>query len=192
MQPIAISLLTICGIDELPAQTSRRVTHVLSLLDPDWPALEAFGAYGEHSRKTLHFHDIIDAQEGKTLPQAEHVAEIVRFGADLASSREERREGHLLVHCQMGVSRSTAAMLTLLAQTYPQETEDRLFERLRQIRSQAWPNSRMIAFADDLLGRDGRLVSALGRHYGYQLKAQPKFTDWMTNLGRTRELEMAR
>ena len=192
MQPITISVLTICGVDELPAQTSRSVTHVLSLLDPGWPEIEAFGTYGKHSRKTLHFHDIIDAEDGKTSPQVEHVAEIVRFGAELASSRDERREGHLLVHCHMGVSRSTAAMLTLLAQTYPQETEDRLFERLRQIRSQAWPNSRMIAFADDLLGRKGRLVSALCRHYGHQVKAQPKLIDWMTNLGRTRELEMSR
>jgi predicted protein tyrosine phosphatase len=191
MHPIAISLLTVCGVDELPAQSARRVTHVLSLLDPDWPDIAAFGAYGKHSRKTLWFHDIIDERPGMTSPQVEHVAEIVRFGSELAASRNERSDGHLLIHCQMGISRSTAAMLTLLAQTHPQETEDRLFERLREIRPQAWPNSRMIGFADDLLGREGRLLKALARHYGVQLKEQPKFTEWMTKIGRSRELEMA-
>ena len=191
MHPIAISILTVCGVDELPAQTARRVTHVLSLLDPGWPEVAAFDAYDQHHRKIMYFHDIIEPQDGRKPPQVEHVEEIVRFGAELAASRDQRSDGHLLVHCHMGISRSTAAMLTILVQTYPQETEDRLFERLRRIRPQAWPNSRMIGFADELLNRNGRLVSALGRHYGLQLKTQPKFTEWMTNIGRTRELAMA-
>ncbi|MDP3317653.1 MAG: protein-tyrosine-phosphatase, partial [Bosea sp. (in: a-proteobacteria)] len=37
----------------------------------------------------------------------------------------------------------------------------------------------------------GRLTEALRRHYGHQLKGQPQYTDWMTRLGRGRELEMA-
>ncbi|MBR7540181.1 dual specificity protein phosphatase family protein, partial [Mycobacterium tuberculosis] len=81
-------------------------------------------------------------------------------------SKAEGAEGHLLIHCHMGISRSTAAMLSLLAQTYPDESEVRLFERLRQIRPQAWPNSLMIQYADDLLGRNGKLVDELRRHYG--------------------------
>jgi predicted protein tyrosine phosphatase len=95
------------------------------------------------------------------------------------------------VHCHMGVSRSTAAMLALLAQIHPSEAEDRLFARLREIRPQAWPNSLMITYADDLLGRTGRLIAALRRHYAHQLKHEPKFLDWMTRLGRHRELDMA-
>jgi hypothetical protein len=49
----------------------------------------------------------------------------------------------------------------------------------------------MITYADDLLGREGRLISALRRHYAHQLKHEPKFLDWMTRLGRHRELGMA-
>ena len=44
MLPIAISTLTICGIEELPAQSTRKVSHVLSLLDPDLPELQSFVA----------------------------------------------------------------------------------------------------------------------------------------------------
>ena len=191
MKPFSISVLTICGIEELPAHQPRDVTHVLSLLDPDWPELEAFQSYGEHHRTTLHFNDIIEPSEGKVLPTPDDVAEILRFGSDLAASSGGREEGHLLVHCHMGVSRSTAAMLSLLAQAYPDEDEDLLFARLRGIRLQAWPNSLMIGYADDLLGREGRLTAALRRHYGHQTKRDPNYIDWMTRLGRGREVEMA-
>ncbi|HEX2525265.1 MAG TPA: hypothetical protein VHL31_03050 [Geminicoccus sp.] len=191
MQSIAISMLTICGIEELPSHNKRQVTHVLSILDPGWPDIEAFTDFDTHERTTLHFDDIIEEIPGKIAPQREDVEAILAFGMDLAASQTERTEGHLLVHCHMGVSRSTAAMLTLMAQASPSDDADELFERLREVRPQAWPNSRMVGFADELLGRNGALTQALARHYGRQLQVQPKFTEWMTKLGRTRELEMA-
>ena len=191
MQSLSISTLTICGIEELPAHGVRRVSHVLSLLDPDLPEIDTFGTYGEHRRVTLRFHDIIDPAPGKIHPEPEHVGQILQFGESLREGMSERVEGHLLVHCHMGISRSTAAMLMLMAQNDAQADEDALFERLRGVRPQAWPNSVMTGFADAQLGRGGRLTEALRRHYGHQLKVQPQYTDWMTRLGRGRELEMA-
>jgi len=191
MQPLSIQMLTICGISELPDQRERSVTHVLSILDPDHPDPEAFEAYDPHHRTVLRFHDIIAPVQGMILPQPEHVEAVLRFGDAVAEGRHDRAEGHLLVHCHMGVSRSTAAMLTLLAQTHPDESEDRLFERLVEIRPQAWPNSRMVAFADDLLSRNGRLVDALRRHYGRQIQRMPRYVQIMHDLGRSREVEMA-
>ncbi len=189
---ISISTLTICGIEELTGHRDRSVTHVLSVLDPEWPEIQTFNDYGDHVRTTLRFHDIIEPLSGKIAPERSDVEQIARFGEDLARSGHSRNDGHLLVHCHMGISRSTAAMLTLLAQTHPEESEASLYARLRRIRPQSWPNSRMVAFADDLLGRGGRLSAELGRHYAVQLTIQPKFTEWMTHLGRTRELDMAR
>jgi hypothetical protein len=49
----------------------------------------------------------------------------------------------------------------------------------------------MIQFADDLLGREGRLVSALRRHYGAQIKNNSALAAWMGELGREREVKMA-
>jgi hypothetical protein len=49
----------------------------------------------------------------------------------------------------------------------------------------------MIGYADDLLGREDRLTAALRRHYGHQTKRDPNYIDWMTRLGRGREVEMA-
>lgn len=191
MLPIAISTLTICGIEELPAQSTRKVSHVLSLLDPDLPELQSFVAYEAHERTTLRFHDIITPQEGRVHPTDAHVAEILDFGAKLRESAIQRQEGHLLVHCHMGISRSTAAMLSLMAQVEPEEGEDALFARLRTIRPQAWPNSVMVGFADAQLKRGGKLTAALGRHYAHQLEAQPRYRQWMADLGRGAEVAMA-
>jgi len=55
--------ISVCGIEELTGHCEVGVSHVLSILDPDWPVPEAFGAFGEHSRLELRFHDVIDAQE---------------------------------------------------------------------------------------------------------------------------------
>lgn len=184
-------VLTVCGIEELPGQSSRNVTHVLSIVDPELPELEAFGAYGEHHRTTLRFHDIIAAAPNRVMPRPEHVEAVLRFGTDFLMRQDREAASHVLVHCHMGVSRSTAAMLTLMAQANPDEPGESLFARLVAIRPQAWPNSQMISFADEQLGRRGELTAALGRHYGRQIKSRPEFTEWMATLGRNAELQMA-
>ena len=190
MNPVSLSLLTICGLDELVHHGTRGVTHVLSILDPDWPEPEAFRAYDRHHRITLYFHDVIEPGPGIVLPDVDHVDAIFAFGHTLADDAAARAEGHLLVHCHMGISRSTAAMLMLLAQADPQADEDGLFERLHEIRPQAWPNSRMIAFADERLGREGRLTAALSRHYARQLATEPGVAEPMRRAGRGREVDM--
>jgi predicted protein tyrosine phosphatase len=117
--------------------------------------------------------------------------EILAFGNTFQRDLAARREAHLLIHCHAGISRSTAAMTALLMQADPEETEERIFERLVAIRPKAWPNSLMIGFADDLLGRGGRLAAALRRHYGRRLTLRPELADVMAGLNRAREVEMA-
>jgi len=191
MTPVSISLLTICGLEELDQQRGRGVTHVLSILDPDWADPQAFLAFDPHHRTILRFHDVIEPGPGLQLPQAGHVEAVLAFGRALSHDAAECGEGHLLVHCHMGISRSTAAMAILLAQAHPGEGEDRILARLKQVRPQAWPNLLMVEFADDLLGREGRLVSALGRLYRQQLSDHPRLAETMRRLGRAREIEMA-
>ncbi|GES46404.1 protein-tyrosine-phosphatase [Rhizobium dioscoreae] len=183
--------LTVCGIEELPDQCARNVTHVLSLLDPEYPELDVFHSYAEHHRTTLRFHDIIATAPGRVMPRPEHVEAILKFGSEFQARQYPGASSHLLVHCHMGVSRSTAAMLSLMAQANPDEPGESLFARLVAIRPQAWPNSQMIGFADEQLGRKGDLTAALARHYGRQIKSRPDFVDWMTHLGRQAELNMA-
>jgi predicted protein tyrosine phosphatase len=91
----------------------------------------------------------------------------------------------------MGISRSTAAMAMLLAQAHPEQEEEAIAQSLTSIRPKAWPNSRMIAFADEILGREGRLTLAARKMYGRLLALQPHLADVMRRLGRDREVETA-
>jgi predicted protein tyrosine phosphatase len=187
---LKLSLLTVCGLDELDYHSARGVTHVLSILDPNWPEPESFWAYDPHRRTTLHFHDTIQPGPDLLLPQTEHVEAILNFGLSLMADAE-RQPAHLLVHCHAGISRSTAAMAILLAQADPGEDEDSVFARIHHLRPQAWPNSLMIGFADELLERKERLSSALSRFYAQQLRKQPGTEQLMRKYGRGREVDMA-
>jgi hypothetical protein len=49
----------------------------------------------------------------------------------------------------------------------------------------------LVAYADELLGRGGRLTEALRRLYGRQLLARPNFGEYLRRNGRGREVDMA-
>ena len=182
--------LTICGLTELASFQGAAVTHVLSILDPGYPDPEDFAAYAPHNRLTLRFDDIIDPAPGLMLPERRHIEELLRFGESLAAAEGDPL-GHLLVHCHAGISRSTASMATLLAESRPDADEDAIFTHIREIRPQAWPNSRMVAMADELLGRSGRIIASLRRHYGEQIRRRPDIAEMITRSGREREVRMA-
>lgn len=191
MKPNAISLLTVCGLQELAEHEARDVTHILSILDPDLPDPDALLRYGPHHRVLLRFHDAIEPGPDVILPEASHVAEILAFGADLARTAQDRTDGHLLVHCHAGISRSTAALTMLLAQVYPNESADALLARVLEMRPKTWPNLRMIEFADEQLGRGGELVRAAGRIYRHQVETRSHIADFMRRHGRGREVDLA-
>jgi hypothetical protein len=75
-------------------------------------------------------------------------------------------------------------------QALPRESEDAIVERLLRIRPQAWPNLQMIAFADELLGRSGRLIAAVAKLYARQLAARPELADVMRRGQRGREVDL--
>lgn len=160
--------ITICGLDELCQHGQAGVTHVLTILDPEWPDPKDFATYGPHRRTVWRFHDIIAERPGMAPPQAGDVQAILQFGQDAMPI------DHLLVHCHMGISRSTATAIILMAQHRPGR-EAEAFEHLWQIRPKSWPNSRMIRLADAMLGRDGTLAAAMRAHHARVAAAYPDF-----------------
>jgi len=183
-RPFAAS---ICGIDELDGFSAAGVTHVLSLLDPGWPAPENLAAFARHSRLDLRFHDIVDALPGLRPPGPEDVAALLAFGRALA----ETDGTHLLVHCQKGMSRSTAALTVILAQARPNMPAAEIMAEIVRMRPRAWPNLRILELGDRLLDRGGTLVAAAGRCYRARIAERPRLADAMIEMGRSRELDIA-
>lgn len=112
----------------------------------------------------MSFHDTDGPRAGLVAPSRADIAALIAFGRDWDETAP------LLVHCQMGISRSTAAALILAAAARPAMPEAECAARLRTASPCATPNPLMIALADDLLGRSGRLVAAaraIGRGADY-------------------------
>lgn len=69
--------------------------------------------------------------------------------------------GTVLIHCEAGVSRSSAAALIMYACWLGPGREQEAMERVLSQRPVAIPNRRMVELADRLLDRRGRLLEAL-------------------------------
>jgi predicted protein tyrosine phosphatase len=164
--------VTICGIAELDEHCDAGVTHVLSILDPEWPDPGAFDAFLPHRRLALRFHDIIEPLPDRLPP----------------SRREVDEPSHLLVHCHAGVSRSTAAATLILAQAYPDRPAADALEAVVRLRPHAWPNLRILEFGDELLGRNGEIVAAAAAVYRRFIDRDPLWRAAMIDGGRAREV----
>ena len=182
--------ITVCGIEELAGHCSAGASHVLSILDPDYPVPEAFGAFGEQQKLEVRFHDIVDETPGLLLPQPEHVERILAQGCDLVA--EPVATAHLLVHCHAGISRSTASMTLILAQALPETLADTVLAMVHGIREKAWPNLRLVEIGDAMLGRNGTLVEATHALHRLQLERRPHLAEFMQLGGRGREVAAAR
>ncbi len=109
-----------------------------------------------HRHLLLHMNDIAFKGTGNLVaPDETHVGKIVDF------ARSWDQSAPLLIHCWMGVSRSPAAALISALAVEPDQDDEVLARRLRAVSPYATPNARLIEFADDILGRNGRLVAAV-------------------------------
>jgi predicted protein tyrosine phosphatase len=103
----------------------------------------------------LAMNDIAEAQSGMTLPGETHVRSLLDFAYGWDRARP------LVVHCYAGISRSTAAAYIITAALRPERDEKELAATLRWLSPSATPNPRLIAVADALLGRQGRMIGAI-------------------------------
>lgn len=103
----------------------------------------------------LAMNDIVDPMPGMVPPNDDHVAQLIEFTDGWES------EAPMVIHCWAGISRSTAAAFVALCHLNPDVNEMIIAARLRSASPTAYPNRRIVALADQALGRDGRMVDAV-------------------------------
>ena len=103
----------------------------------------------------LGFSDIIEEMDGLVAPSEAHVQEVIRW------ARDWDQRAPMVVHCYAGISRSTAAAYISAIALNPALDEYALANEVRRRAPTATPNSRMIGFADAILGRKGRMAEAI-------------------------------
>jgi predicted protein tyrosine phosphatase len=153
-------MIHVCSLARLHATVDETgASHIVTLLRltdrakrPDHIAAE--------NHLILGMDDIAEAVEGQMLPADEHVARLIAFAG------KWDRKAPMVVHCFAGISRSTAAAFVTACSLNPQRDEMQIARAIRDASPTAMPNSRIVAIADRLLARDGRMVravQALGR-----------------------------
>ena len=108
----------------------------------------------------LAMSDIVVDEDGHILPADSHVEDLLDF------VRLWDRTAPLLIHCYAGVSRSTAAAFIAACALAPTRAEDDIAWAMRRASPTATPNAKLVAIADAILGRSGRMseaVAAIGR-----------------------------
>jgi predicted protein tyrosine phosphatase len=150
-----MSAIVVCSLSRLAETVAAyRASHIVTLINTDTmfsrpPVVSA----ANH----LHvgIHDISEPMDGMVLPAEEHVHEFLRF-----ADRWDRA-APLVVHCFAGISRSTAAAFSIFCAARPDLDEVEIALRLRRRSPEATPNVRLIAIADEILGRSGRMERAI-------------------------------
>lgn len=99
--------------------------------------------------------DIVTATPDYLLAGAADIESILRF------VQAWKRRAPLLIHCYAGVSRSTAAAYITLCTLDPSKPEVLHAETLRRASPTATPNPHLVALADEVLGRSGRMIDAI-------------------------------
>jgi predicted protein tyrosine phosphatase len=149
-----MSSIYVCNLLEMPAHVEGlQPSHLVSLVAPTEQPPTPMGIAG-HRHHRVAIHDISEPLDGHILPDAEHIEGLIDFVRAWPHD-----ETPILIHCIAGISRSMAAALITLVIKAP----GRELEAARHVRNaapHAYPNRRMIAVADQLLGCGGRLIDA--------------------------------
>ncbi|MGX5850407.1 tyrosine phosphatase family protein [Mesorhizobium sp. PL10] len=148
-------MIHVCSLAKLEDTVARSgAERVVSLLAAGTEVTRP-ASIARENHLHLVMHDIAVAQDGMTMPGEDHVRNLLDF------ARKWDRAKPMVVHCYAGVSRSTASAYIIAAALAPKRDELELAQTLRKLSPSATPNPRLIAVADTLLGRDGRMIEAI-------------------------------
>ncbi|ADM10239.1 hypothetical protein PB2503_10959 [Parvularcula bermudensis HTCC2503] len=142
----------VCSLEKAPPLSEEiRPGCAVSLLSPE----DAFPTLSAQNHHRVSMHDISEVLPDHQPPMHHHVERLVAFLEDWDPSTP------LLIHCYAGISRSTASAFTAACLKNPDTEETHIADHLRSASSTAHPNRRIVQFADDVLGREGRMVAAI-------------------------------
>jgi predicted protein tyrosine phosphatase len=147
-----IHVCSLAKVDETVVKTGAE--RLLSLLAAGTEVVRPASIIPENHLH-LVMHDIAVAQDGMTMPGEEHVRNLLDF------ARQWDLVKPMVVHCYAGISRSTASAYIIAAALSPKRDEVELAQTLRALSPSATPNPRLIAVADALLERNGRMIEAI-------------------------------
>jgi predicted protein tyrosine phosphatase len=145
----------VCSLKRLPGTVQETgaldvVTLIKNIAQVATPAPVA-----RERHLALDFADIIAPREGEVLASEHHVEQLLGFVT------RWNRAAPLVIHCYAGVSRSTAGAFISACALRPDQSEAQWAEAIRTASPTATPNLHLVAMADRMLGRQGRMIAAI-------------------------------
>jgi predicted protein tyrosine phosphatase len=134
-------------------EPSPPVATLISICDPGQPAVT--GHLLPDRVLKLEFYDTLIPSDPLG-PTAEDVEQVLAFATEARSTG-----GMCLVHCQAGISRSTATAVLLFASWFGPGREEDAAQAVLRLVPHAMPNPLLIALGDAKLGRQGALQAAV-------------------------------
>lgn len=161
---IVIMEIYISNLHDVPNMIHMHdITHVLTLLrGKEANQLVLPSTFNRKNWLFLDMDDVIN-QQAEMAPTIEQVQEILNWSKNLPTSSK------LLVHCYAGVSRSTAAALSIKVQQLGINRIQDAINWLVDHRPIACPNPLITKYADNLLNANGKLHSAAEKVAGAKL-----------------------
>jgi len=147
--------ILVCPLSHVALLIEARAPElVVSLLDPEgiFPEL---GSVFQDRHLRLRFHDVHSAGDGQIAPTMGHIDELLAFVG------RWQRTGPILFHCRAGIGRSPAAAFIAACFFNPEVAELEVARALRSASPTARPNESLIGLADGLMGRGGRMITAI-------------------------------
>jgi predicted protein tyrosine phosphatase len=132
----------------------RAPSHIITLLSPE-DLIETPAGFDPSRHLRLGMHDIAAPEDGLVAPDAAMVERALQFG------RAWNAEAPMVVHCWAGISRSTATAFSIACERNPHADELKIALAMRRASPSAFPNRRIVALADDILDRRGRMLEAV-------------------------------
>ena len=148
-------MIHVCSLARLHATVdttgARRVVTLLRNTDQ----VQRPAVITQDNHLILSMDDIVAEMDGYEAPAHAHVEKLIDFVG------RWDRAAPLVVHCYAGISRSTAGAFAAACALNPGREEMQIAWALRRASRTATPNARIVALADKLLGRDGRMTRAI-------------------------------
>ncbi len=142
----------------------RLFSAVLTIENPDQRYGVRFHSKPHPDHLVLRFADLdtpppapYDHRPALRMPSREDVERGIDFGRLHVTDT-------LLIHCNVGVARSTAMALAIIADRLGPGREEEALAEVIRLRDFAVPNLAMTMLADDILGRDGKITEAVRKH----------------------------
>ncbi len=121
----------------------------------DTTIIEPFRVQGDEPKQLiLRFDDINEPIDDYVVPQLSHIKRALDFA-------DKIEDGSLLVHCNAGISRSSAIALAVIAKRLGSGKEEEAVNTLEHINPNCRPNRSIVEMTDELLKRNGSLYKVV-------------------------------